>query len=89
LGDVVARIKVMPVGIETDLDALTGRIMTVEIDGIKITGVEKKPIAFGLQALMVTVMLGDQEGGTEPIEEALSGLKEVESVQVTDLGRLF
>ena len=51
--------------------------------------IEEEPIAFGLIALNVMVVVGDIEGGTEKVEEALSKIENVGSVEVVDVRRLM
>jgi len=88
LGEVAAKIKIMPGGVETDLEALKGRLEAVIPDGVKLHGFTEEPIAFGLKAVIAVVIVGDIEGGTDQVEEAFAAVDEVESVSVIELGRL-
>ncbi len=88
MGDVAAKIKIMPAGVETDLEALKGRLEAVVPEGAKLRTFSEEPIAFGLKAVIALVLVGDIEGGTEQVEEAFSAVDEVESVSVVELGRL-
>ncbi len=84
MGEVVAVIRVMP----EDPDKFEAMKAKVE-ESVKAEKIEEEPIAFGLKALKVTVVVKDEEGGTEAIEEKLKGIPEVSDVQVIDLGRLL
>ncbi|MCW7076510.1 MAG: elongation factor 1-beta [Candidatus Syntropharchaeales archaeon] len=86
MGEVAAHIKVMPEGVETDLARLREKLEAVLPEGVRLHGFKEEPIAFGLKALMVTVILADMEGGTERIEGAFADVEGVESVQVTEVG---
>lgn len=88
MGDVAAKIKIMPAGVDTDLEALKGRLEAVVPEGAKLRTFSEEPIAFGLKAIIALVLVGDMEGGTEPVEEAFAAVDEVESVSVVELGRL-
>jgi len=88
VGEVAAKIKIMPAGVETDLVALEGRLESVIPDGVKLHGFTEEPIAFGLKAVIAVVVVGDIEGGTDKVEEAFAAVDEVESVSVIELGRL-
>lgn len=55
----------------------------------KVDKVEEEPIAFGIKALKLTVVVPDSEGGTEKLEQKLNALPEVGDVQVVDLARLL
>jgi elongation factor 1-beta len=88
MGKVAASIKVMPESPEIDLDALQERLERALPEGAKINGFEREEVAFGLVALLPTVIVPDESGGTEAVEEAFSELDDVESVSVENVGRL-
>lgn len=88
MGQVAAKIQIMPAGVETDLEALKERLTNAIPDGVKLHGFSEEPIAFGLKAIVAVVLVGDVEGGTESIEEAFATTDEVQSVSVLELGRL-
>jgi len=88
VGEVAAKIKIMPAGVETDLVALKGRLEAVIPEGVKLHGFSEEPIAFGLKAIIAVVVVGDIEGGTDRVEEAFAAVDDVESVSVMELGRL-
>ncbi|WP_267163710.1 elongation factor 1-beta [Halovenus salina] len=88
MGDVVAAIKVMPDSPEIDLDDLQDRLEASLPEGAEISDVNTDDVAFGLTALIPTVIVPDEEGGTEAVEEAFSEVEDVESVSVEDVGRL-
>ncbi|KGK98074.1 elongation factor 1-beta [Methanococcoides methylutens] len=87
MGEVAATIKIMPEGVDTDLDDLKNKLEAVLPEGSSMFGSEIEPVAFGLKALKVVILVGDLEGGTESVEEAFATVPGVESVQVTELGR--
>lgn len=87
MGEVVATIKVMPDSPETDFEALKAGIADVIPKGVRLSGFAEEPVAFGLKALIVTVVLGDLEGGTDPVESAIASVEGVESLQVVEVGR--
>ena len=88
MSDVAAILKVMPKSPEIDLEALKETIKNT-IDADSFERIEEEPIGFGLIALNVTIVVDDGEGGTEPAEEALAALDEIQSVEVTDVRRLM
>jgi elongation factor 1-beta len=87
MGEVAAKIKLMPKSMDVDLNKLKEDVTKVIPQGAKLHGFAEEPIAFGLKALIVVVLVGDLEGGTEKVEEALSTVEGVESVSVVELGR--
>ena len=88
MGEVAAKLKIMPSGMDVDLNKLKESVKKAIPQGARLHGFSEEPVAFGLKALMVVVKVGDLEGGTEKVEEALSKLKGVESVTVEELGRM-
>lgn len=88
MGKVAAAIKVMPNSPEVDLDELQEQLEQSLPEGAKINGFERDEVAFGLVALIPTVLVPDEAGGTEAVEEAFSEVENVESVSVENVGRI-
>ncbi|SEO92262.1 translation elongation factor 1B (aEF-1B) [Halorientalis persicus] len=88
MGKVAAKIKVMPQSPDVDLDALQERLEQSLPEGAKINGFERDDVAFGLVALFPTVVVPDDSGGTDAVEEAFATVEGVESVEVDSVGRL-
>ena len=53
----------------------------------KIGNIQVKPVAFGLKGLNVTVVVPDDAGGVDPIAEEILKVENVDSAEVTDVGR--
>lgn len=88
MGKVAAKLKVMPQSPEIDLDELQDRLEGSLPEGAKINGFERDNVAFGLVALLPTVVVPDDAGGTEAVEERFSEVDGVESVEVQKVGRI-
>jgi len=88
MGDVAAKIRIMPTGMDVDLNELKKELTKAVPKGARLHGFSEEPVAFGLKALMVVVKVGDLEGGTELVEEAFGKVKGVENVSVEELGRM-
>lgn len=89
MGDVVATIKLMPESPEIDLEKVKEEIIKTIPEGAEFHKIEEEPIAFGLVALKVMVVVGDEEGGTEKVEENFSKVDGISSVEVEDVRRLM
>ena len=86
--DVAAKLRIMPESPEVNLEDLKEKIKS-EVSGIaEIRDFAEQPIAFGIKALIALVMLEDAEGGTDRVEEAISKIEGVESVQVEEVSRI-
>ncbi|WP_049999130.1 elongation factor 1-beta [Halococcus sediminicola] len=88
MGKVAAKLKVMPESPEVDLDDLQEELEDSLPEGAKINGFERDDVAFGLVALLPTVIVPDDAGGTESVEEAFGSVERVESVEVANVGRI-
>lgn len=78
MGKVAISLKVTPEGPEVDLEDLEGKIsekLPVEDSG-------EEEIGFGLTALKVLVVRDEEEGGTDDLENYISDLEGVTSVEV-------
>ncbi len=87
--NVVAIVRVMPVSPETDREKLKTEIGGKIPESMKIHKIEEEPIAFGLVALNVFVLLNDAGGGVEEIVDNIKGAEGVSEVDVTDVRRLL
>ncbi|MDH3364642.1 MAG: elongation factor 1-beta [Thermoplasmata archaeon] len=88
MGDVALQYRVLPDGLDVNLDELLADITKSLPEGAKLKASEKKPVAFGLQALHVLVILEDKEGGAETVEAALAAVAGVQSVEIVQMGLL-
>ena len=90
MGEVIALIRIMPPGVISDdeLESIQNNIEKRVKSPIKLGRVEVKNVAFGLRGLDVTISVPDSEGGLDPIVEEFAKIKNVESVEVVDIGRI-
>jgi elongation factor 1-beta len=86
--NVLALIKVMPESIDTNLQKLQNAISKNLPPKVTIKKVETEEIAFGLKALKLSLMLPDDAGGTDIVEEAIRKVSGVSDVQVEFCSRL-
>ncbi|MFB6294767.1 MAG: elongation factor 1-beta, partial [Candidatus Nanohaloarchaea archaeon] len=75
MGEVAIVVKVMPEDTETDLDRIDAAIR----GRIDVEDLEQEEVAFGLKALKVSTIVSDDEGGTDAVENAVSGIEGVRS----------
>jgi len=89
MGDAVVKIKLMPDSPDANLDEIEkqAREILEKADAKAITP-EQQPIAFGLVALILTFLI-PETFEQDPIEEALSKIEHVSSVQIIDFRRAF
>ena len=80
--------KIMPEGIETNLEELKTKIKeTIEsFDSGVFNEAKEEPVAFGLKALIITMALSEDEE-SDKVEKALSEINGISSVELIDYRR--
>lgn len=87
MGTAVVKIKIMPVSPETDLEKLKEKAKSeIQKLGGGIPKFEEEEIAFGLKAL-IAFFAWPEEKELENLESSLGNIKDVSSVQITDIRR--
>jgi len=88
MAQVIVTLKVMPESPDVDLESLqTSAEEKIVGWGAEVGKVEIEPIAFGLKALKLIFVFDESKGGTDSLEEEISVLTGVQSVQVVDVRR--
>ncbi|MCI4321763.1 MAG: elongation factor 1-beta [Thermoplasmata archaeon] len=88
MGQVAVLFRLMPQGVETDVRAMAEAVRTSLPEGVQVRGMQVKDIAFGLKALLVSVVMADSGGVLEATEQAFAKVPHVESVEVMEEGLL-
>ena len=90
MGSVIGLIRVMPGEVISDekLQKMIDDIKTVVKPPAKIGKIDVKDVAFGLRGLDVTVEVPDDVGGLDPVVEEILKVENVDSAEVTDIGRV-
>jgi len=80
--------RVLPEGLEVDLTKLEGDIKNALPEGARLRAAEQRPLAFGLKALHVLIVIDDKKGGADQVEDAISKVPGVQSVEIVEMGLL-
>ncbi|HLD97817.1 MAG TPA: elongation factor 1-beta [Candidatus Nanoarchaeia archaeon] len=89
MGSAAVKIKIMPDAPDADLIAIEeNAVKIIEEDNGKIVKVEHEPIAFGLNAIIIT-FAWHEDAEREILEEKLSKVPHVNSAEVIDFRRAF
>lgn len=90
MGEVIGLIRVMPGEVISDekLQQMISDIKNIIKPPAKVGKINIKEVAFGLKGLDVTVLVPDDAGGIDPIADEILKVDNVDSAEVTDVGRL-
>lgn len=79
----------MPVSPEIDLSAIEEKAKEkiVEFAGEGDMKTEQEPLAFGLNSLKIMFVMDEAKGGTDKLEEDISSIEGVNSVETVDVRR--
>jgi elongation factor 1-beta len=88
MGQVAVLFRLMPQGVETDLNEMAKGVRASVPTGVTIRGMQVKDIAFGLKSLLVSAVMDDTGGVLESTERAFAKVPHVESVEVMEEGLL-
>jgi elongation factor 1-beta len=88
MGQVAVLFRMMPRSVDTDMRAMAEAVRTVLPSGVQLRGMQVKDIAYGLKALLLSVVMSDAGGILQSTEEALAKVPHVESVEVMEEGLL-
>jgi elongation factor 1-beta len=89
MGEVMVVVKIMPDSADRDVNKLMEELKKALPKSARLQGVQVKPIAFGLKALICAVLVSDEAGGSEAVERAFSGVEGVQSIEVEQQGRVL
>ena len=81
--------KIMPEGVDTNLEELKSKIKTAieTFESGVFNEAKEEPIAFGLKALIVTIALSEDEE-SDAVEKALAEIEGISSVELIDYRRV-
>lgn len=88
MGQVGLQYRILPEDVNIDLGKLKQEIEKALPEGALLKASEKKPLAFGLNALHVLIVLDDKKGGSEAVEAAVAKVPGVQSVELVEMGLL-
>ena len=85
MGDVLVTYKIMPEGVDVDFEKMKEEVKNKVGSLGKIAEFDLQPIAFGLKALVVKVIVKDEGGIADKIEEEFNKIENVQGVVIEEV----
>ncbi len=86
MGDVAVLLKILPTDVELNIESLKDAVVDKVKPICEVNKVEINEVGFGLKAIKLQVIVPDEEGKIDQIEEALAsveGVGQVDTEEVT------
>lgn len=85
MGDVLLVYRVMPEDPDVDLDKLVEEIKAIAESYGSYKGAQIEKVAFGLKALKPSVIIPDEGGIVDELEEKLRAIPGIQSAEAVDI----
>ena len=83
----VVRMRILPAEAESDLDSIIRILKTETPEGVQMIAHAKEPVAFGLEAILTDLVLEDEAGQMDRLEEFVRSIQGVGQIDVLSMSR--
>ncbi|MGV8086008.1 MAG: elongation factor 1-beta [Candidatus Woesearchaeota archaeon] len=91
MGTAIVTLRIMPESPSIDLKHIEHEALKLicEFSDDRPKKTDVQPVAFGLQSVNITFLMDEKKGGTDALEEKISKIEGIQSVECTDVRRII
>lgn len=90
MGEVLLKYRIMPEETDTDLAQLEKNVAAALPAGIaRLSKATPQPFAFGMKVLVCSIIVQDDEGNNDKVEESLREVPLSQGAEFLEMGRLM
>lgn len=90
MGEVLLKYRIMPEEVDTDLAQLEKNVAAALPKGIaRLSKATAAPFAFGMKVLVCSIIVQDDEGNNDKVEESLQSVALSQGAEFLEMGRLM
>ena len=90
MGEVLLKYRIMPEEIDTDLAQLEKNLAAALPKGVaRLSKATPQPFAFGMKVLVCSIVVQEEEGNNDKVEESLQNVPLSQGAEFLEAGRLM
>ncbi len=89
MGNVFVVLRILPTSPDINLEELIKEVQRVLPENVIMKQHKQEEIAFGLNSILIGLIMPDEEGYIETIEQRIKNIEEVEDLTIENITRIL